>query len=219
MYLTEDFINKIFRLGFLLIFLLVLLDILTYFFYPDTVFGEIFLATREQTPLTWVSAAVLLLISLSCATVYMKSKSLLWYFLSLSFLFFSMDDAVYFHERFSAAVQELVPLLRSFPGYSWIVLYLPILVVCISMLGFLLWRDSTVRQKRQLSLGFILLVVSLLLDMIDGWVGKDPTLVFCVSSQCDLAIIHLLRLLEEVLEVFGLGFLAYVTIYKNTLIS
>ena len=219
MYFTKSFINKVFRLGILLTIVLILLDILTYFYYPDTVIGEIFLATREQTPLTWVSAIILFLIALSSATVYMKNKGMLWYFISIIFLFFSMDDATYFHERFSSALQELIPLLASFPSYSWIILYLPLLVFSLGALIFLLWKNASPKEKRLLRIAFFALAVSLLLDMVDGWVGKDRTLVFCLESRCDSIVEHFFRLLEESLEVFGFGILAYLNINKHTIIS
>ncbi len=219
MYFTKSFVNKIFRLGLLLTVALLLLDILTYFFYPETIFGEIFLATREQTPLTWVSVIALLLIALSSATVYMRSKRIIWYFLSLTFLFFSMDDATYFHERFSAAAQELSPFLASFPSYSWVILYLPLLIFSLGALIFLLWKKASPKERRLLYTAVFVLAVSLLLDMIDGWVGKSKTLVFCFDPGCSSTVEHLFRLLEESLEVFGFGILAYLNINKHAVIS
>ncbi len=128
MLLDKPFINKSFRYGFLFVIALVLLDLITYFYYPNTIFSEIFLATREQTPLTWVSIVALLLIGLSCALVYAESNNKIWYFLSLTYLFFSMDDATYFHERLSGAIQNQLLFFKSFPSYSWVILYFPLLV-------------------------------------------------------------------------------------------
>jgi hypothetical protein len=213
MYFTSKFLNKMFRLGLLLTLVLILLDILTYLYYPDTVMGSIFLATREQTPMTWVSALVLLFIGLSCATVYMRTKSRVWYFLSLAFLFFSMDDATYFHERFSGALQEIVPFMASFPSYSWIIVYLPLLVLSIGTLVYKIYKSSLLStEKKMLFLGLALLAISLFLDMVDGYVGRDSTLVFCLDPGCSKLVEHFARLTEETFEVIGFGMLAYLNI-------
>ena len=214
MYFAKEFTNKIFRLGFMFVVLLVLLDLLTFFYYPKTEIGKIFLATREQTPLTWVSAVILLFIALTCATKYFETKSRLWYFFSLAFLFFSMDDATYFHERFSGAIQELIPVFRNFPSYSWILLYFPLLFFGIGGLIISLWKSAQVNVKKLLIISCILLSVSLLLDMIDGWVIKDLTLVFHYNPRIDSATIHIIRLIEETFEVFGFGLLAYLSINR-----
>ncbi|MFC1755828.1 hypothetical protein ACFLZK_00330 [Patescibacteria group bacterium] len=219
MYFSKEFVSKMFRVGALFTITLLLMDLLTFFFYQDTEIGKIFLATREQTPLTWVSAVVLLLIALSCATAYMKSKRTLWYVLSLIFFFFSIDDATYFHERFSAALQEMIPFMQAFPSYSWILIYLPFLLFGLGALIYILWKEAAKKDKKLLLISIFLLGLSLLLDMIDGFVGKDATLVFCYVKNCDLVVTHLFRLTEEVMEVFGLGIISYLSIKKNSLLK
>lgn len=209
MYFSDEFRNNIFRLGFLVTIILILLDLITFFYFTETKIGKIFLATREQTPLTWISATLLLLIGLVSMSNYLALKKRVWYFLSLSFLFFSMDDATYFHERFSAALQEFVPIMQNFPSYSWIVIYLPLLLFAFLTLGYFLYLNVSKPHRKFIILAGIFLSLSLALDMADGYVGKDASLVFCFDQVCNRNVTHLIRLLEEFLEVISLGILSY----------
>ena len=215
MYFSWHFINKLFRLGFLLTLALILMDLLTFFYYPNTILGEIFLATREQTPLTWVSSIILLLIGFSSVSTYLKTKNRIWYFLSLVFLFFSMDDATYFHERISGAIQEIFLPLVSFPSYSWVVLYFPLLISGLGGLLLMLWKDASIKDKKVMLLAVTLLGISVALDMLDGFIGKSSVLVFCFNLSCNSSTTHILRLLEEVLEILGFGVLAYLNIREH----
>lgn len=215
MNITKSFVDKIFKHGALLVLILILLDLLTYFYYPNTQIGAIFLATREQTPLTWVSVVLLFLIGLSCALIYHQTGKRIWYFLALVYFFFSMDDATYFHERFSAGIQELVPYLLRFPSYSWIILYFPLLIFGVVGILYFLWQDATPKEKRWLKFAIFLLGSAVFLDMLDGFIGKDPSLVFCLESQCNLRVTHIARLVEETIEVFGFGILSYLSLIEH----
>ncbi len=215
MVISKSFVDKIFKLGAYFVVILVLLDILVYFFYPNSKFREIFLATREQTPLTWVSVVLLFLIGLSCALIYDQTRNRLWYFLSLVYFFFSMDDATYFHERFSSAVQSLIPYLSNYPSYSWFVMYLPLLIFGLGGLLYMLWEDSTSSEKKILFVIFFLLGFALFLDILDGYVVKHADVVFCLNPICNATVTHLFRLTEETLEVFGFGLLAYVSLIEH----
>jgi hypothetical protein len=100
-----------------MVVLLILCDVLTYFYYPGAPLSKIFLATREQTPLTWISALSLFFIALACFSVYHVEKKKVWYLLSGIFFYLSMDDAVYLHERLSGAFQDHTDILNGFPTY------------------------------------------------------------------------------------------------------
>lgn len=217
MYFSDWFVKKLFRIGILFVALLVLLDLITYFFYPSLEISKIFLATREQTPLTWVSSTVLLLVAFSSVTAHKNTKDKKWYFISLIFFFLSMDDATYFHERFSAALQKNILIMQNFPSYSWIVIYFPILLFGVGTLFYLLWKNSDKKNKKLLKVAFLLLGFSLFLDMLDGWVGKSQVLVFCFNSKCSLVVAHLMRLTEEVFEIVGIGILGFINIKLNAL--
>lgn len=206
-------------MGLFLTIILVLMDLLTYFFYPKSSIGEIFLATREQTPLTWVSAVVLLLIAISSATAYFKTKSKIWYFLSAVFFFFSMDDATYFHERFSGVIQEQLSFIADFPSYGWVILYLPFLMLSLFFLVYKLWKDSSNKDKKILVLIVLGLFFALSLDMIDGWAEKSEVIVFCIDPICNSNVAHIFRLVEETVEVISFGGLAYMNISKNAFLK
>ena len=126
-----------------------------------------------------------------------------------------MDDAVYFHERLSGALQKHITFFESFPSYSWILLYFPLLIFGLFGLIYMLWRDSNKNQRKKLLIGVFFLGMAVLLDMVDGYVGKDPTLYFCFSPMCQKAVVHLIRLTEEVLEIFGFGLFAYLVLLAN----
>jgi hypothetical protein len=207
-----EFIRRLYKIGFLLVVILALLDLLAYFYYPKTVFGDIFLATREQTPLTWVSSLAMLLIALSCFSTYFETKKKVWYFLSLTFFFFSMDDAVYFHERVSGFFQDNTTIFSFFPSYIWVLIYFPILIFSLGALIYLVWRDSLKKGKKIVIIALLILGSAIFLDLVDGFIQKDSSIVFCLESSCQSVITHLMRLTEEVLEVVALGVLGYTNI-------
>ncbi len=88
MYFTKEFIQRIYRLGILLVIILAITDLLFFFYYSENGLAKIFLATREQTPLTWISSLALLFIALSCFSAYLDSKKKLWGFFCLSLFSF-----------------------------------------------------------------------------------------------------------------------------------
>ena len=217
MYFTSLFIQRIYRLGAWLVVILVITDLLFFFYYPENSLGEIFLATREQTPLTWISSLAFLFIALSCFSTYLDSKRKIWFFLSVTFFFFSLDDAVYLHERLSGFLIDNTELFSSFPTYIWVILYFPLLIFSLGSLIYLLWENASARKLVILSLA--LLGFAIFLDLLDGFVRKDSGLVFCISNSCHLSVLHIIRLTEEVLEIFSLGLLGYVNIQEHCLVK
>lgn len=217
MYFSLLFIQRLYRMGLLLVMILVIIDLLIFFYYPETALGNIFLATREQTPLTWISSLAFLFIALSCFSAYLESKNKLWFFLSATFFFFSLDDAVYLHERLSGFLIDNTTVFNCFPTYSWIILYFPLLVFSLSALVYFLWKDASDKSKKIVITALIFLGIAIFLDLTDGFVQKNSTLVFCIEPSCHSAVLHLLRLIEEVLEIFALGVLGYVNIQKHCL--
>lgn len=218
MYFSLFLLQKIYRVGFLLILILIVLDLLAFFFFPDTLLSELFTATREQTPLTWLSALSFLFLGLGCLSVYYQSALRIWYFLAGVFLFFSLDDATYLHERLTGAVQETSATLLAFPTYAWVVLYAPLLIFAFSTLVYLLWKKSFSQSRGPILLGLLLLGGAFALDLLDGVTQKDSTVVFCLAPSCHLTVLHLLRLTEEVLEVLAVGLLGYTLLREHSLL-
>ncbi|MDH4330658.1 MAG: hypothetical protein OEV93_03850 [Candidatus Moranbacteria bacterium] len=207
-----ELVKRLYRTGFLLVIILVLLDLFAYFYYPETVFGDIFLATREQTPLTWISALAMFFIAFSCFGMYFETKKKVWYFLSVTFFFFSMDDAVYLHERVSGFFQDNTTIFNFFPSYIWVVIYFPILIFSLSALIYLVWRDSLSKGKKSVIIALLILGIAIFLDLLDGFIQKNAGLVFCLNQSCQEMFTHLIRLVEEALEVTALGILGYTNI-------
>lgn len=220
MYFSDIFIKRIYSIGFLLVIILLLLDLLAFFFYPKTVFYDIFLATKEQTPLTWISSLAMFFIALSTFTAYIDSKKKIWYFLAIIFFFFSMDDAVYLHERISGFFVDNTSFLSFFPSYTWTLIYFPLLAFSLGAFIWLVWKDSPLALYRKtilLALG--ILGFAILLDFLDGFVGNSPNLIFCLKQDCNLTVLHIMRLIEEVSEVIALGILGYVNIKEHCIIK
>lgn len=218
MYFSDIFLKRIYSIGLLIVIILLLLDLLAYFFYPGTVFYDIFLATREQTPLTWVSSLALLFIALSAFTAYTDSKKKVWYFLAIIFFFFSMDDAVYLHERISGFFVDNTSFLSFFPSYTWTLIYFPMLAFSLGAFIWLVWKDSLKGNRKTIIIALGILGFAVFLDFLDGFVAKNPGLVFCLEKQCSLVVLHIMRLTEEVLEVIGIGILGYVNIKEHCII-
>jgi len=219
MYFSEIFIKRIYGIGFLLVIILLLLDLLAYLYYPKTVFGDIFLATREQTPLTWISSLSMLFIALSSFSVYLQKKQKVWYFLAIIFFFFSMDDATYFHERVSGFFVDNTSLFSFFPSYAWTIIYLPMLVFALGAFVWLTWKDALKNNKKTIISALVVLGFAILLDFLDGFVGKNSGITFCYEQYCNKVALHLMRLTEEVSEVVALGILGYTNIKEHCIID
>lgn len=219
MYFSETFIRRIYGIGFLLVIILLLLDLLAYFYYPKTVFGDIFLATREQTPLTWISSLSMLFIALSSFSVYLQKKQKVWYFLAIIFFFFSMDDATYFHERVSGFFVDNTSFLSFFPSYTWTIIYFPMLTFALGAFVWLTWKDALKNNRKAIISAIIILGFAIFLDFLDGFVGKNSGLTFCYEQYCNKVVLHLMRLTEEFSEVIALGILGYTSIKEHCIIS
>jgi len=218
MYFSDIFIKRIYSIGFLLVIIFLLLDLVAYFYYPKTVFGDIFLATREQTPLTWISSLALLFVALSSFSVYLQKKQRIWYFLAITFFFFSMDDATYFHERVSGFFVDNTSALSFFPSYIWTVIYFPLLAFSLGAFIWLTWKDALIANRKAIISALALLGFAIFLDFLDGFVGKNSGITFCYEQYCNKVVLHLMRLTEEVSEVIAIGILGYTNIREHCVI-
>ncbi|XLQ20702.1 MAG: hypothetical protein ACKUBY_02920 [Candidatus Moraniibacteriota bacterium] len=126
-----------------------------------------------------------------------------------------MDDAIYFHERFSGYLVNNVDFFIIFPTYIWAFIYSPILIFAIGMLVYLLWQEVSNKDKKIISIILIMLIMAICLDLIDGVIQKDETIVLCINEFCNKSAIHLMRLVEEVLEVLAIGLLGYIILKNN----
>lgn len=209
MYFSLFFLQKIYRIGFFLLLLLIACDFLAFFYFPDTLFGDLFVATREQTPLTWLSSLAMFFLALASLSIYYQGKEKIWYFLAVVFFFFSVDDATYLHERISGYFHTEISTLGFFPSYVWVVLYMPLLIFSLGTVIYFLWTKTFREARYQVFLALFLLGGAIALDFLDGLTQKNSSLVFCLDQSCHIITLHLMRLTEEVLEVFALGILGY----------
>lgn len=172
------------------------------------------MATREQTPLTWLSALAFFLIGITCYSTYYRVKKKIWYFLAMLFFFFSMDDATYFHERISGWLVDESSLFSIFPSYTWVLLYFPLMLFGLGALLHILYKSPHISRKK-LFAAFGLLTIAIIFDLVDGAVLKNDNLTFCLNTFCDNSVTHLIRLTEEVCEVFALGALGWLLVVDN----
>lgn len=208
------FLKKIYTVAFLFLLILVVLDLLAFFYFPQTLLSDLFIATKEQTPLTWLSSLAMFLLALASLNIYYQSGKRAWYFLSAIFFFFSIDDATYLHERISGSVQRSTELLGFFPSYIWVLLYLPLLVFSLGALMHLLWKKRQHQSRRWVVSALVLLGSAFLLDFLDGITQKDPSVVFCLDTNCHMIVLHLMRLTEEIFEASAIGILGYALILE-----
>lgn len=219
MYFTESFLKKVYALGLGFSLILLLCDLIAFFVVPDTFFSKIFIATKEQTPLTWLSSVTFLFLALAALATQHATKKIYWGFLALIFFFFSIDDAVYLHERIAGYFREHVVVLQDFPSYIWAILYFPLLLSSLGTLLFLLWKKAD-RSLRFSVIGiFSLLSLAAVLDFGDGFLQRDADLVLCATKECHRTALHLMRLLEEILEVWSIGALGYVVLIEYCLFT
>ncbi len=209
MHFSLFFLQKIYRVGFLFVLLLVVFDFLAFFYLPDTLFSDLFVATREQTPLTWLSSLAMFFLALASLSIYYQGREKIWYFLSLVFFFFSIDDATYLHERISGFLHDEIGLFGFFPGYIWVLLYMPLLMFSLGTVIYFLWTKTLRTARFPILIALFLLGGAIFLDFLDGLIQKNPSLVLCLESSCQIIALHLMRLTEEVLEVLALGILGY----------
>ncbi len=217
MYFSLFFIQKIYRVGFLLVLGLILLDLIAFFYFPNTLLSSLFTATREQTPLTWLSALTFFFIGIAALSTYYQTAQKIWYFLAATFFFFSLDDATYFHERVSGYLQDHSLLFDFFPSYIWVLIYFPLMAFALGAILFLLWKDASQSVKKLLLITIGILGGAIVLDLFDGWIQKHEASLLCMEATCQLISLHLIRLSEEVMEVIALGMLGYLLITTHCL--
>ncbi|MDP3962283.1 MAG: hypothetical protein Q8Q03_00220 [bacterium] len=116
-------------------------------------------------------------------------------------------------------MQDHTLFLSFFPSYIWILMYLPLLLFSLGALIYLLWRDAIKNSKKLVLMALFALGTAIFLDLVDGFFLKDTSLVFCFKEACNLTVLHLMRLLEEVLEALALGIFGYTLIREHCLDS
>lgn len=219
MYFTVAFLKRVYIRGLLFSLLLIVCDLIAFFVVPDTFFSKIFIATKEQTPLTWLSSVSFLFLALAALATEQATRKLSWGLLALIFFFFSVDDAVYLHERIAGYFRDHIIALQDFPSYIWTVLYMPLLLFSLGTLLLLLWRKADSVLRFSVMGVFVLLALAATLDFTDGVVQRDSELALCATKECHRVVLHLMRLVEESLEVWAIGGLGYLVLFEYCLLK
>ena len=211
-------------------FLLFFLDIIVTYkkIIPVEELGEIFNLTLEASIGTWFSsvqaflAAITLLVISLTLKFYGKNnfKVAGWFILSLFFIYISMDDCAYIHERAGNFVEritvsgELSPdlseKLEKFPTYYWHLILGPFFALTGFFMFFFLWYElGGMKLRPCLVFSMLCFFIALCLDFLEGiseFVLKIG-LFFMLSHSTTT---HFLRITEETIEMFAITLLFYI---------
>jgi len=187
-------------------------------FYPSKAVREIFDISREDALATWFQSFQTLAISVSLFLIYVSTKAMdhkkwiqrSWLFLSGVFLYLSIDDGARLHERISGALKNALGIYtwlgRYFPSYSWQLVLGPIFVMIGFYMLWFLWRHFIRRFSFWLLfVAFALLFLAQSLDFIEGLRHPPYAELGAILGFDERQILHLSRLVEECLEMFGMG--------------
>ena len=191
-----------------------LLDVLFYFLelLPSELLRRSFDIAREESLGTWVSISLSLLTGLTagavCAHLTIRGAlkpAIGWAIVALFFVYVTFDDAAKFHERLGTAVRLKYEywtdssLESWFPSWGWQLFVAPLFVGMGIYLLYFLWTAVSSSLRLLLIAGFGLFGIAVAMDFVEGILFLDG----------DKAL-HLMRLVEEMLEMFGTTVFLYV---------
>ena len=190
------------------------------FFSPMTALEEMFQLDSEKNIPAYFSTGILLLSSgLLMIIFYHRRKAqakfaMHWLFLSLIFLYLSLDEFLSIHESFIGPVRQRVAVQGIF-SYEWIIIAIPLVIIlAVAYFPFLLNLPPATRKIIVLA-GTMYIVGSLGGEMLSGWYASN-------FGEGDNNY-RMLTVLEETLEISGiivfisaLLFYLYTEIKKKT---
>jgi len=200
-----------------------LLDILTNVILdPPRPIERMFNVAREDSIPSFYSAMILLFVGilflLYSKTIKQNSGYRRRTFaLGGLFLYMGFDDAVEFHERFSSAFKYWgsqlsdagYAFMANFPTFFWQLLFLPIFGGMALLILYMVWKDFERPILRVLFLGTLVCFVSAVgLDVIEGMIKHSSDAVPAFMHEGLFQ--HLLRVVEESIEMLGATFAAIV---------
>ncbi|HEY5644986.1 MAG TPA: hypothetical protein VIS76_03510 [Pseudomonadales bacterium] len=173
---------------------------------PSEIIGQSFNIGEEQSLGTWVSTFLALFTGLVAAGIAASSRlrsglnsvTLGWVVVALFFLFISFDDTARFHERAGTAMRVKVealtetPLQTWFPSWGWQIYVMPVFAAVGAYLAWFFWRELPPSRRVFAYLGFALFATAVSIDFVEG-----------VLDRRGVEINHLMRLVEELLEMVG----------------
>ncbi|HEY9870379.1 MAG TPA: hypothetical protein V6D08_14540 [Candidatus Obscuribacterales bacterium] len=169
---------------------------------------------------TWFASVLWLLAAAASIACYLADRRLspsgtasrIWLFMSLTFLYVSVDEVATIHEEVGSFLKEqvrkhslggIVPF--GSPDSPWIVFYLPIMLAFLGFMLVFLWRKLGARKWLKLAL---VLVVECYLCAIalDYFQGLEPQVHRMVAYKLHARPGHLVDatiVAEEALELVG----------------
>ncbi|MCF8084907.1 MAG: hypothetical protein K9M96_17645 [Deltaproteobacteria bacterium] len=228
-------------------FALILLDLILAFtpWIPVIELQKIFDMTRERSTGTWLSVTLSLLCGIALLMIFFavkacgcpKKEAVGWFFLSVFFVYMSVDDAAWIHERSGDFLDRLVSsnalpyglssIVGKFPTYYWFLIMGPFFAAMgLFMLSFLWQRFGKLGLRKYIIFPMIGLAGALLIDFAEG-TGRGIWRLKTVTGMSERSVFHLIRLTEESLEILSiilllLAFMKYLSIIlkdKHILIS
>ena len=196
----------------------------------------LFNITLEANIPTWYSSLIAFFAGLAGLLIvehYYKlkdrAKMVIWLFISLFFIYMSIDDTSQFHERVATAWSVHVKTtegamfsdaLRGFESYYWQLLFLPVFAaVAVAMLYVIKTEFRVVQAQQYFIAGLACFVFAVMLDYIDG-VDRYYDYVIQHTGINFQSLEHFSRAFEEMVEMFGVGLIfTALLIHRDSLVK
>ena len=167
---------------------------------------RIFNVAREESLPTWFASLQALLVSVTAWALWRIEAARGWLFVSLFFLYVSIDDAASVHERVATALSDTfptLPLLESYPSFSWHLLVAPVLAAGLFAVAVYQWRRIPTRRTLILvGAGLAAFAISQSFDVLEGIDGLFEGWAEDLGVA-DYTVGHGFRATEEWLEMLG----------------
>lgn len=167
---------------------------------------RIFNVAREQSLPTWFASLQAILASVTAWALWRIEGARGWLFVSLFFLYVSIDDAAAVHERVATALSETfptLPLLENYPSFSWHLLVAPVLAGGLFAVALYQWRRIPTRRTLLLvGGGLAAFAISQSFDVLEGIDGLFDEWAENLGVA-DYTVGHGFRATEEWLEMLG----------------
>ncbi len=158
--------------------------------------GERFNMDNEISIPTWFAQILLFIIALLFAFIYKNEKRKEWLFLSLIFIFVSIDEGAEIHELMIRPFQEILNINSGLFFFAWII---PVLII-VFILGiiFLKFFNSLPKKIKLLLFfsAFVFILGSIGVEAISGSYWQSINFAYDMNYR-------ILNALEEGLENFG----------------
>lgn len=191
---------------------------------PVKSFRKIFNITGEHSLANFFSSiqTFCIGITLLCICFFIKAenqkKGIIWFFYGIFFMCIAIDDGIAFHESIGDWISywinthdsPVAELMSLYPSYRWHITVGPFLLLAGLFMLYFLWHELKGLKVRRILFVALLCVISAeMLDYLDG-MGKPVLLLQDLFHVNSVIIIHLMRIVEEYLEMLSMTLLWYV---------